>query len=142
MARRILPALCCGLLLLIFTAFAPLQAEQTSVYLVFFRSNGAKLEEGGLAVVKQIVADVNASGGAKIALTGHTDTVGSPKKNLQNSIRMASEVRDALVKLGIPSEAITVDGKGESELAISTVDGMAEQANRRVEVLVKSNVSP
>ena len=53
------------------------------------------------------------------------------------SMRRADAVRDALIAGGIPAENITVAGRGESENAIPTTDGIVEQANRRVEIIVQ-----
>jgi OOP family OmpA-OmpF porin len=52
-------------------------------------------------------------------------------------MRRADAVREALIAGGIPAESITTAARGESENAIPTVDGVVEQANRRVEIIVQ-----
>jgi OOP family OmpA-OmpF porin len=42
-----------------------------------------------------------------------------------------------LIAGGVPAEAITVAGRGESELAVPTADNVKEQANRRVEIILQ-----
>jgi hypothetical protein len=44
---------------------------------------------------------------------------------------------DALVREGVPTRAITVIGKGESQLLVPTGDNVREPQNRRVEIVVQ-----
>lgn len=72
-----------------------------------------------------------------VSLVGHTDTVGSAAYNLDLSRRRAGNVKDELVKFGVPSAIIDTDGRGETDLLIPTADGVEEQLNRRVEVGIR-----
>ncbi|RKQ71685.1 OmpA family protein [Litorimonas taeanensis] len=74
-----------------------------------------------------------------IELIGHTDTVGSTSTNQALSVRRANNVKNALVKMGLPASGITTSGRGESEPFIPTADGVQEQLNRRVEVRMTLN---
>jgi len=49
---------------------------------------------------------------------GHTDTSGPEAYNMALSLRRANAVKDALVRDGVPAQAITVIGKGESQLLV------------------------
>jgi OOP family OmpA-OmpF porin len=53
------------------------------------------------------------------------------------SLRRADTVREALIAGGIDANTITVAGRGESEPAVPTADGVREQANRRVEIVIQ-----
>ena len=46
-------------------------------------------------------------------------------------------VKDALVREGVPAQAITVIGRGESQLLVPTADGVREPQNRRVEIVIQ-----
>ena len=71
-----------------------------------------------------------------IRVVGHTDSSGNAGYNLALSERRAKDARDELVRQGIEGARITSEGKGETELAIATGDGVKEQLNRRTEVLI------
>ena len=92
----------------------------------------------GQAVVNQILADIRARGGSVgVSATGHADRSGSEDYNLALSLRRADTVREALIAGGVGADAITTAGRGESENAVPTADGVKEQANRRVEVILQ-----
>ncbi len=75
--------------------------------------------------------------GAKdLAITGHADRAGPEEYNLGLSLRRASAVLDALAARGGDPAAISLAGRGEAEPAVATADGVAEPANRRVEIIV------
>jgi outer membrane protein OmpA-like peptidoglycan-associated protein len=46
-------------------------------------------------------------------------------------------VKDALVREGVPAQAITVIGRGEQGLLVQTGDGVREPQNRRVEIVIQ-----
>ena len=46
-------------------------------------------------------------------------------------------VKDALVREGVPAQAITVIGRGEQGLLVPTADGVREPQNRRVEIVIQ-----
>jgi len=91
------------------------------------------------AVIDQVLADAAAQGidRVRISATGHADRSGSEEYNLALSMRRADAVREALIARGIPAENITVASRGESENAVPTADGVKEQANRRVEIILQ-----
>jgi OOP family OmpA-OmpF porin len=66
-----------------------------------------------------------------VIVVGHTDTSGSAAYNVRLSERRAKAVADALVGLGVGQQALQVDWKGESQLAVPTKDGVKEPLNRR-----------
>ena len=70
----------------------------------------------------------------KILVVGHTDTSGSTKYNLRLSERRAKAVADALVGSGVNQGVLSVDWKGEADLAVQTGDGVKEPLNRRATI--------
>ena len=70
-----------------------------------------------LTTIQQAANAFKAKGNARITATGHTDTSGPEAYNMALSLRRANAVKDALVRDGVPAQAITVIGKGESQPA-------------------------
>ena len=119
-------------------AAAP-EPAQPQTYVVLFDFDKSKIREDARAVIDQVLADASAQGidSVTISATGHADRSGSVEYNLALSMRRADAVREALIAGGIPADAITVAGRGESENAVPTEDGVKEQANRRVEIILQ-----
>ena len=69
-----------------------------------------------------------------INVGGHTDTAGPSDYNMQLSIQRANTVATELIKAGVPATKIEATGFGQTDLAVETPDGVANAANRRVEV--------
>lgn len=78
--------------------------------------------------------------GSSIQVTGHTDAVGKEENNQTLGQARADSVRDTLVSMGIPADAITTASKGETDLLIKTQ--AAEPRNRRVEVKFQPHTTP
>jgi len=110
---------------------------QPEVYIVLFDFDKANIRPDGQQVVNQVLADAAAKGAPQISVTGHADRSGPADYNLALSLRRADAVRQALIAGGISADQITVSGRGEEEPAVPTPDGVREQANRRVEIIVQ-----
>ena len=113
-------------------------ASTPGTYVILFDFDRSNINDAGQAVINQILADIQARGGSVgVSATGHADRSGSEDYNLALSLRRADSVREALIAGGVAADAITTAGRGESENAVPTADGVKEQANRRVEVILQ-----
>lgn len=112
-------------------------AVPPEVYIVLFDFDKANIRPDGQQVVNQVLADAKAKGTPQISVTGHADRAGPADYNLALSLRRADAVRQALIAGGISADQITVSGRGEEEPAVPTPDGVREQANRRVEIIIQ-----
>ena len=76
-----------------------------------------------------------------VAVSGHTDSVGSDAYNVKLGQRRADVVKDYLVSKGVPGSKITTKSFGESQPVASnkTADGRAK--NRRAEVDVDAVIA-
>jgi OmpA-OmpF porin, OOP family len=115
----------------------PVQAVNPNAYIVLFDFDRSNINKAGQAVLDQVLADAAKMGGVRISATGHADRSGPEDYNMALSLRRADSVREALIAGGVSPDAITVAGRGESEPAVPTPDGVKEQANRRVEIILQ-----
>jgi outer membrane protein OmpA-like peptidoglycan-associated protein len=107
---------------------APSNVKQFVVYFRFDRSNLTKDAE---AVVKA-AADYSKTGSvSKVLVTGYTDTSGSSAYNMKLSERRAKSTAKGLAAHGVDKSKLSLDWKGENDLAVPTPDGTKEPANRR-----------
>lgn len=102
-----------------------------------FASGSADLDDAAFASLKELASSLAANLGWKIALVGHTDTLGSAEANMALSQRRAEAVKDRLVS-AFGSDATRIEAAGAGYLAPIatnlTPEGRAE--NRRVEVVL------
>nr|WP_233168489.1 OmpA family protein [Xylophilus sp. ASV27] len=75
--------------------------------------------------------------GGEILVIGHTDTLGSTELNDRLSLQRAREVRDLFIARRFPAERLEASGRGKRDPAVPTRDAVAEQRNRRVEIIVR-----
>src|SRR5215468_1020001 len=106
-------------------------------YIVLFDFDKSNINAAGQAVIDEVLAAVKKMGTVNISATGHADRSGSESYNMALSLRRADAVREALIAGGVSPDTITVAGRGESEPAVPTPDGVKEQANRRVEIILQ-----
>jgi outer membrane protein OmpA-like peptidoglycan-associated protein len=74
---------------------------------------------------------------SEITVVGHTDLVGSDELNDELSLKRAEHVRRMLIDKGAAAPAVTAVGMGKREPIVHTANGVAEAANRRVEVQIR-----
>lgn len=108
-------------------------------FVVYFEWDSSDLTSQAAAVIDQAIANIEArddcsTGG--VTIVGHTDSSGASAYNERLSARRADIVKQGLMQRGVSEGAINTDGRGESELAVSTRDGVREPLNRRSEVMI------
>lgn len=82
---------------------------------VLFGFGGHKLSAEATTMLDRIVPKLKSMDLEIVLATGHADRIGSKNANDSIALKRANAVRDYLVKAGIPSHKIKVDGKGSSE---------------------------
>lgn len=113
------------------------QAVESTSSLLFFPFDSSSLAEEGTAILKQLVAYILSAGAVDIVINGHADRAGSGGYNMTLSQQRAEYIREQLLAAGVPPERIRYFAYGESEPNIPTEDGVAEPANRRVEIFIE-----
>ncbi len=117
---------------------APAPAAQAArSYLVFFDWDKATLTDRARQIIKEAADNSRTVQYTRIEVNGYTDTSGSPKYNMGLSIRRAQAVAAELVRNGVPRNAITAQGFGETNLLVPTGPNVREPQNRRVEIIIR-----
>jgi OOP family OmpA-OmpF porin len=111
-------------------------AMAPATYTILFAFDSSVVSENGMKIIDAAIAEASRTG-AGFALTGHADRAGPEDYNMKLSLRRAEAVRAVLLDKGVEAGAISVAARGESEPAVPTADGVAERANRRVEILLQ-----
>ena len=103
-------------------------------FVVYFDWDRSDLTAEARSVVTQAANYAKSGAPTRVLVVGYTDTSGSAAYNLGLSNRRSRTVADALVAQGVNGGVIALDGKGETNLAKATADGVREPLNRRATV--------
>jgi outer membrane protein OmpA-like peptidoglycan-associated protein len=114
----------------------PAQAPARS-YLVFFDWDKYSLTDRARQIIREAADNSTHVQYTRIEVNGYTDTSGTPQYNMGLSIRRANAVKAELIKDGVPVNAITTQGFGETHLLVPTGPGVREPQNRRVEIIIR-----
>jgi len=105
------------------------------VFLVFFDWDRDTITPDGMQIIQQAAGAFRSGAPVTIQVTGYADRSGSPGYNQRLSERRANNVANAMVRLGVPRQAMVVGGRGENDNRVPTADGLREPQNRRVEIV-------
>lgn len=104
-----------------------------------FQTGSSRLGTGPFGSLQELAQFLTGNPGYKIALVGHTDSVGSLNENIALSKRRAQSVRERMTNLhGIAPVRIEAEGMGYLAPVASNLTGAGRDANRRVEAILLS----
>jgi outer membrane protein OmpA-like peptidoglycan-associated protein len=78
--------------------------------------------------------------GLRLAVEGHTDSVGGDDYNQQLSEDRGQSVRDYLVQQGIAGTSVSSKGFGKTQPVASNETASGRQQNRRVELVISGEI--
>ncbi len=107
---------------------------QAREFVVYFDWDRSDLTAEARSIITQAANHAKSGTPTRILVVGHTDSSGSAAYNLGLSNRRARTVADALVAQGVNGGVISLDGRGETQLARPTADGVREPLNRRATI--------
>lgn len=99
-----------------------------------FETGSATISTSSFSILNDIYSSTITAEGLKLGVYGHTDNTGNPEGNRQLSERRAEAVRDYLVKKGIPSQRIEVQGFGADQPVAENTTDAGRAKNRRVQI--------
>ena len=114
----------------------PDQAGGVRSYTLYFDTNEATIDSSHISSVARACGYAAKLPRARFVISGHTDTSGSTSYNDDLAKRRASVVADAIRNDPRFREALSVVEFGETNLALTTRDGVSEQMNRRVVITI------
>jgi outer membrane protein OmpA-like peptidoglycan-associated protein len=107
---------------------------------VLFDFNQSTLKPGAREKLAKVSGILLAYPGLRVAIEGHTDSIGSDEYNQTLSEKRASSVRDYLVAQGISMNNLTAMGMGKGSPVASNDNAAGRQQNRRVEMVVSGDI--
>lgn len=118
-------------------ALAKLEAAVlTQEFMLFFDFDSAKVTAEGNKILDNFAKGLKDKAFDHIEIVGHTDTSGPMSYNDALSMSRAKAVRAALVARGVDGAKVKTRGVGESDLLVSTTDGVREPSNRRAVIVL------
>ena len=112
----------------------PKEAPPAKQFIIFFGFNKCNITAEADRVLSDAASTAKSTGAASVRIVGHTDSSGSAAYNQRLSNCRATATKNNIASKGVPAEAITAVGRGESELLVQTGDGVKEPQNRRATV--------
>ncbi|WP_372570611.1 OmpA family protein [Ruegeria jejuensis] len=102
-----------------------------------FATGANRLSDGNYASLEALAGAMERAPSMRVAIVGHTDTVGQLESNIALSKRRAEAVRDRLLtRYGIASDRIDAEGMGYLAPRTTNLTPEGREANRRVEVIL------
>jgi outer membrane protein OmpA-like peptidoglycan-associated protein len=105
---------------------------------VLFEFNKASLKTDALRATREIAEVVQNYPNRKIAVEGHTDSVGTIPYNQKLSEDRAYSVANELVASGVSRARVAVRGYGETDPIATNSTSEGRARNRRVEVIIEN----
>lgn len=101
---------------------------------IFFDVGSAELDEKDKKVFARVARVARSLKSCEVQLTGHTDRLGSGKRNLALAQARVEAVEQALKKYKLCGGKISAVAAGESSPRVLVPNGVAEALNRRVDI--------
>jgi outer membrane protein OmpA-like peptidoglycan-associated protein len=106
-------------------------------FTLYFKFESDELTDESRALLPQILTTVKDRAFPEVLVVGHTDTMGTPRANIDLGLIRANSVRTTLVQVGLDPATVEARSHGESDLLVKTPDETPEPRNRRVEISVR-----
>jgi outer membrane protein OmpA-like peptidoglycan-associated protein len=107
---------------------------------VLFDTAQYTLKPGAREKLAKVSGIILAHPGLKIAVEGHTDSIGGDEYNMKLSENRANAVRIYLVSQGLNSGIVTAQGFGKNRPVDDNGTAAGRQRNRRVELVVSGEI--
>jgi outer membrane protein OmpA-like peptidoglycan-associated protein len=106
-------------------------------FTLYFKFESDELTDESRALLPQILNTVKQRTIPEVLVVGHTDTMGTPRANIDLGLVRANTVRTMLIQVGLDQSTVEARSHGEGDLLVKTADETPEPRNRRVEISVR-----
>ncbi len=103
---------------------------------IFFETGKAELQKESFAELDRVVNMLNERSTMEIAISGHTDSIGSAPANKALSDSRAKSVQAYLIEKGINAKRMVAKGYGDAKPIAPNSTEQGRQQNRRVEFTI------
>jgi outer membrane protein OmpA-like peptidoglycan-associated protein len=103
---------------------------------ILFPFDSDQLVSAGQSNLRSLANTLQRYPETELLIVGHTDSQGSDQYNMALSLRRADSARRYLTSLGIASNRIRTEGRGEMEPVADNASESGRARNRRVEVAI------
>lgn len=112
------------------------KGERISIESLRFKTGSANLEPESLVVLDHLLKMMQGNLALEIEIAGHTDSTGSPERNLALSHRRAAATAGWLIRNGILSTRIRTAGYGDTKPVADNSTEKGRRKNRRTEITI------
>ena len=106
-------------------------------FTLYFRFESDELTDESRALLPEILKTAKNRAFPEVLVVGHTDTMGTPRANLELGMNRATALFRILIQVGFDPSTIEIRSHGESDPLIKTPDETPEPRNRRVGITVR-----
>jgi adhesin transport system outer membrane protein len=120
--------------------FAPAIAARPPLpeqFVLYFNQGGTQLTKESKALMPRILARARARQALDVWLVGHTDTMGTTKRNDALGLKRAQALAKHFQQLGLKNGDMSIESYGERSPQVATPDETREPRNRRGEVTLR-----
>ncbi|UTW57713.1 OmpA family protein [Kordiimonas sp. SCSIO 12603] len=118
------------------TAPKPAELPLPGPYIVYFDFDKSNVSARGMSTISEAAEAFRNFKAVEIKTTGKADRAGNSAYNVKLAERRTAAVRAALIREGVPANKIDVRSTGENEPRVPTADGVREQENRVVVIVL------
>ncbi|CAA0078256.1 Outer membrane porin F [Zhongshania aliphaticivorans] len=101
---------------------------------VHFDTDSARIKETSFDFLSQVASELKQNPTIKVAVQGHTDSIGAADYNMSLSQNRAQSVRYYLVSAGVNPDQLMAQGFGLTEPLADNATSQGRAVNRRVEL--------
>jgi outer membrane protein OmpA-like peptidoglycan-associated protein len=106
----------------------------------FFAVGGSEISTSNFTLLNKVASAIRQFPGSSVKISGHTDSTGNTKKNLELSIKRAKNVGIFLTEVGmLEASRISTEGFGDTTPVANNKTVEGRSLNRRIEVYIKNN---